>query len=953
MDTKNFLASVLAPDGIYCAFGSRLADDRKIQKFSTSLEELEADVLKMDRAGYEAYIALATFKTKESRSANNSDKLKSLFLDLDCGPGKDFATKQDALSALRKFCADSDLPRPMLIDSGRGIHVYWRFDTPVDSPVWLAIASRLKEQCANLGFPTDSAVTNDRARVLRVVGTLNRKGNPAEPPVVKLIGSVPDTTTIGHISAKLNADSDVAHANTDILRQASAAAAGLDPTMGAVMAKLVSNKAVYFKDILVMSLEGKGCTQLVNIATNQEDIAEPLWRAGLSIAAFCEDRDKAGHAISKKHPLYDFEDTQEKLERVKGPYLCERFEELNPRGCAGCAHKGKIKSPISLGARVQEAEAEDNVFTVEVAVDDEAGEVIQVQHTIPPYPKPYFRGKTGGVYVRRTSEDGEPEDKCVYHNDLYIVKRVRDIEVGEAVVVRLHLPVDGIREFLVPLASITSREELRKALAQQGVAVLNPQEIMQYLTTCVNELQGSSAALDARSQFGWTDNTFTRFVLGDREYTLGETMTNHESSHTGGLFAAFTPKGSLQGWCEAVHFYNRPGMEVHQLVLGSGFGSILMQLDAVHCAALHLKGGSGVGKTTAMAAAASIWGNPEDLIIHERDTYNSKMHRAEVYHNLPWLMDELTNTPPEELSNLLYQITGGKQRNRMGSKANAERSRGASWHLLLVTTGNRSIVEAISGIKAAPTAEAQRILECEVPKTLTAADKAASDAMSMALRKNYGHAGEVFVRYVMNNLPEVKDLVAAMRTRVDTAACLGPENRFWSAFATYSLVGLVIARKVGLVRYNVETVTDWTISLLRENRAGMSDFDVDPLAMINEYIAANWSSILWMRGDVKVSPALNKDEATRIFLPEKAAGNRLVGRYETDTKRVYLMLTPLKEWCIQRQLSYKALRDVLVARGIGAQVRYRIGKGTQMNLPATQCLSVDMFIDVETPPAGL
>ena len=116
-----------------------------------------------------------------------------------------------------------------------------------------------------------------------------------------------------------------------------------------------------------------------------------------------------------------------------------------------------------------------------------------------------------------------------------------------------------------------------------------------------------------------------------------------------------------------MNFYNREGFEIHQFVVGTAFGSALMGLSPINCAALHLHSKeSGVGKTTAMAAAATVWGDPEDLLLVQKDTYNTKMHRGEIYHNLPLYIDELTEAKPTELSNLAYQLTGGKQRNRFG-----------------------------------------------------------------------------------------------------------------------------------------------------------------------------------------------------------------------------------------------------------------------------------------------
>ena len=66
---------------------------------------------------------------------------------------------------------------------------------------------------------------------------------------------------------------------------------------------------------------------------------------------------------------------------------------------------------------------------------------------IPTYPHPYFRGANGGVYIRLSNTDGDIDEKCIYHNDIYVVQRVVDPEFGESVVMRLHLPQDGIREF--------------------------------------------------------------------------------------------------------------------------------------------------------------------------------------------------------------------------------------------------------------------------------------------------------------------------------------------------------------------------------------------------------------------------------------------------------------------------------------------------------------------------
>ena len=172
------------------------------------------------------------------------------------------------------------------------------------------------------------------------------------------------------------------------------------------------------------------------------------------------------HIISKKNEGYTKEATQRKADLIKAPYGCDKFDEYNPDVCTSCKHWGNITNPLALGRSIKKA---------------------PIHKDIPNYPSPYFRGASGGVYIRVKNADGEDEDRQIYQNDLYVVKRVRDAEIGEAIVMRLHLPKDGIREFTVPLTSVTSKEELRKQLSMQGIAVTRMDEIMQYTTTWVTE----------------------------------------------------------------------------------------------------------------------------------------------------------------------------------------------------------------------------------------------------------------------------------------------------------------------------------------------------------------------------------------------------------------------------------------------------------------------------------
>lgn len=217
------------------------------------------------------------------------------------------------------------------------------------------------------------------------------------------------------------------------------------------------------------------------------------------------------------------------MDLIKGPYRCTTFDENEGGICPDCPHWGKISSPIALGRRVSEAEInEDGTYANDFGdqqlqtghatlVEKLACQDVSTQHVIPLYPRPYFRGSNGGVYVRNISQDGEVDEHVIYHHDVYVTQRILDVEAGETVVCRIHLPKDGVREFTMPLTAMTSREEFRKNMAMQGVAVPRIDDLMQYMITWVNELQTTSTADTAHRQFGWADETMNAFIVGDKE----------------------------------------------------------------------------------------------------------------------------------------------------------------------------------------------------------------------------------------------------------------------------------------------------------------------------------------------------------------------------------------------------------------------------------------------------
>lgn len=935
MDTKTFLQSVLGSEGSYCVWANRTRDGRRVQKFYPSIDAVIHAATNLDTEGYDVYFALATFDDTGSREASHAVQLRALFIDLDCGPGKSYETQHAAVLALRDFCRQVKLPRPALVNSGRGIHAYWRLAEPVGRDAWLAIAERLKILCKRLTLHADPVVTADAARVLRVPGTRNYKNDPPSPVELLQDGVATPIDALSQILGSVEEAGALPPAPRRFTPRES------DSIMEALSGSIVSR----FKTIMMKTVNGKGCAQLGDIVQGQAQMSEPLWRAGLSIAKFCTDGGKAIHRISDKYPGYSFEATEEKAARIKGPYLCERFDEYRSGVCHNCTHWQKIKSPIALGREVLEATESDNV----VLASPEASTAVPVEYVIPKFPSPFFRGKEGGVFKRGSrvvDEHGElneeaSKDKTVYLNDLYVTRRLSDSELGELIVMRLHLPKDGVREFTIPLAAVGSKDEFRKYLAMHGVAVLNVSDLMEYTMRWVNELQFASEAEEAHRQFGWLTEDGNGFALGNTLVYKDRVEVNAASSATLGMFPYFRPKGTFDNWKETMRFYNREGMEAHQFMVGLSFGAILMQFQPLNAAAFHLHSkDSGFGKTTGMLAGASVWGDPDLLMMQERDTYNTKMNRAEVYKNLPCYMDEMTNTKPQDLSDWAYQLPSGLQRNRMGAKSNVERVRGKPWKTLFGTTGNTSLIERIGVYKALPKAEAQRILECRAERVIFST-KAETDRFVTDIKDNYGHAGIPFLQYVMNNVPSVIELANTTQMKIDVAAGLTAENRFWSVLVSRTLAGLMLAKKMDLIDWKLAPIVAFAVKTIAAQQTIVKDMNIDAEATLTDYLAENYNSLLRIkstddarRNDSGLEHLIHPDSTPR--------GNAFIARYEYDIKKLYLLPKPLKAWCARQQINYAGLlEDLKGSRTQATKVKMRLSKGTRMNLPAVDVIMVD------------
>lgn len=884
---KEFLSMVLPPlqtGEHYCSWGNKKVngEDKVRQRFATSVDELsqQADALQED--GYNAFYAVAKFGPKDNgRFATNSLALKSFFIDLDCGSGKPYPTLEDGLVALKDFCKATNLPRPTILRSGRGAHVYWVLEDVMPKDEWKPHAERLKDLCATNKFDIDYAVPADAARVMRVLETNHLKDptNPIPVEVLYLAPLVPNAK----IKEILEPTQDILSMldKSEFKRQ-------LDPMTLALMGASESK----FKTILIKSVQGVGCAQIANIFDNQATVEEPLWRAGLSIAQQCSDRDKAIHVISNKHPEYNPQTTERKANETKGPYTCETFKKLNPTGCEGCTHK--FTSPIQLGREIIEATEEDNVVT---DIEPETKE--SKTYVIPKFPFPFFRGKSGGIFVHTKNKEGEDIDEVVYPYDFYVVKRMQDPDLGETLLLRLHLPKDGVRDFLMPLSSALSKEKFIGLVAQHGITVLGKKQdiLMQYVAKWVEELQLTGKAEKSHKQFGWLEDN-SAIIVGDREIRATEITYSPPNGTTLPNVPFFQCKGDFHVWKDTINTYGREGMEYRAFAFFMGFGTMLMKFTALDGFLLNLVSReSGSGKTTILQAINSIYGRPKELMLSPKDTYNVRMQRLGIMQNFAVTMDEITNMPPDQMSQQVYDVTSGRGKNRLKQHDNAERLNHTKFQTGLITSSNRYVTDALLSIKGFPDGELKRIIDINI-KPDSRDDATWARQHFGRLMNNYGHAIEPYAQALVGQLPMVLKLLADAQLRVEQAGEIRNAERYWALMASLALAGGTISKHLGLHDIPIKPVFDYSIDLIKETRGRTREYMFDNDEFLGGFLQRHFHEILVIKG--------NKDNRTGLdHAPIREPRGALTARYEPDTKMLYVVARTFREDCAKIMANFE------------------------------------------------
>lgn len=304
-------------------------------------EAAAAEAIRLSKSENVYYgVGIRKEQLSEHQRGSNKDisYLPGIWLEVDITGGVHASESLPDLQQAKTILNTPGLEPSIVIFSGGGLHCYWLFDRPVriltDKERESAQRMLKRFQGMFIGLAKSQGLhidnTSDLARVLRVPGTFNLKG---EKKAVKTLKMNPETRY-----------------SLEEIKETLERVEGMLP-------KEKRERRTYENSTSLPDAKPEpiieGCNFIQSYLGNKDSAPYAEWMAALSIGAYCEEPETVCHEWSWGHKNYSEAETDKKIAEIRAnmkPRTCASLSDEFGK-CASCIHNGKINSPIALGMR--------------------------------------------------------------------------------------------------------------------------------------------------------------------------------------------------------------------------------------------------------------------------------------------------------------------------------------------------------------------------------------------------------------------------------------------------------------------------------------------------------------------------------------------------------------------------------------------------------------------------
>lgn len=911
MDARDFLHRVLPhSDGYF--YGALVANGKFHQHRFNNIQALIRYADSCKKKQCDVYFATGSFT--EKRTASDCRNKRALYLDIDTGHGKLYATKKDAVRELFGFCDERFVRPNILVDSGGGIHAYWTFTHEISTESWLEMAEALKSLCETYGLAADPTVTADAARILRIPGTYNVKEGTARQ--VRVIHATTKEFKPKRLRKILGTVKSKSLSKLGALAQEM----DLDFAASGEGVPFFASKIIERCNVLKHTYESGG-----------EGQVEPLWMAQLSLMAYAVDGSEYIHALSDQHKGYDHRRTEKKYAQrlaVKesgkyGPPLCKTLGMYLPEKCKSCRFSGRIKSPIVLGRETDGTEI--------------------------PFP---YKQDDKAIYrlENKENENGEVESKAVKVLSFAIedFQLFSSPDPSQGMVYRFSVDKYGAKQATFTTSAMADKRKLLVELSNSDIPLQGHeyQEFTKLMTTWADKMIQAKQVGEPTLAMGWTEyEKEPAFTLINR--TVTKKNGDKEVTFLDREFVKdFTPTGSREAWVELAHYLTSENRHAITAGILSAFAAPLISFTGVNgCVMALVSDKSGTGKSTALRTAQAVWGSPRRGVNALDDTPLSVANRMGKLNNLPAFWDELRmKEQVEKFVLLMFQVSQGKERSRL--KSNITTQHVGTWNTLITVASNESITDHVRHLVHGTDAGLLRVFEVTVPYLHRRQD---IDAMSAALDNNFGIIGGEYAEWLVQNREKAILLLDKIKLQFSQRVHADSAERFWVATCATLLTAAIITNRLKLTAIDTKQFTDWLVKEFLRSRAEQT-MDFDPVDVRAKKYLFQFLDI--HKDQLVVFDHLSgKGVASVGTLHSQLPRGEILGVYATEDKKVRIKKAPFAEWVYEHHKEpHTRLIEALKMQGCverKASVSVGIPNAVQSRAPVLDVpLEDEAFIDL-------
>lgn len=321
----------------------------------------------------------------------------------------------------------------------------------------------------------------------------------------------------------------------------------------------------------------------------------------------------------------------------------------------------------------------------------------------------------------------------VCRTPIILTQRLKSLETGDEKI-EVAFKRDGQWQTAIyPRSTIFSSRSIT-TLADLGCTVTseNAKRVVSFLGALEAENIDIIPRNDATSTFGWQPGK--RFLPGHDD---GLTLDIDPSQR--GMAAAYCKNGTMERWVE--HMAPHRARTKFRFILAAGFAAPLLRIVKQRIFFVYNWGGSKGGKTAALKAALSAWGDPERLMVSFNATQVGLERTAAFYCDLPLGIDErqLAGNNQGALEKIVYMIASGTGKIR-GSKGGGLQTI-HQWRTVALATGEEPL-----STETTQTGVSTRVLEIYGGPFDNEADAALMHQQSAT---DCGWAGPAFIEKIL------------------------------------------------------------------------------------------------------------------------------------------------------------------------------------------------------------